>query len=297
VPDDAAAARLYQKGCNLGSDAGCANLARLHEKGQGVARSDARALALYTKACEHRYASACTGLGSIYRDGRGVPRDRERAAQLFERACDGNDATGCRDLGVCAATGDGMAQDVTRAATLFQAACDHGDLVGCARLGDALLRGAGVPADRPKGIALLHKACDAGVKLGCARLPVERAHVDAPVVEPVVTKEPRSLPLVYTGAVIGSAGLITAIGALFVMAADHTCEIATSCSLAQNDAEISKSRAEIIALGAGGGALLVGGIMTWVGATKVPVTKPSEPPTASLQPVVTPRILGLTGTF
>ncbi len=66
--DDAAAAGLYTRACDLGWAAGCYNEAIMLENGRGVALDRARAAALYRTACARGAKSACEKAGALDND-------------------------------------------------------------------------------------------------------------------------------------------------------------------------------------------------------------------------------------
>jgi hypothetical protein len=57
--DLAAAAALYERGCDAGSAVACTNVGVMYDKGSGVALDPTRALALYKRGCNGGDASSC----------------------------------------------------------------------------------------------------------------------------------------------------------------------------------------------------------------------------------------------
>jgi len=91
VPQDYdEAAKLYQKGCDLGSPVGCGNLGDMYVKGDGIAQDYAKGLALNKKGCEGSATEACIGIGYQYEKGLGVAVNNNSAFTFYKKACDLN---------------------------------------------------------------------------------------------------------------------------------------------------------------------------------------------------------------
>jgi TPR repeat protein len=70
VPKDvAAAARLYQRACDLSWAAGCYNAAIMYDNGRGVAADPAKAAELYGVACRSGAREACERERALRDDG------------------------------------------------------------------------------------------------------------------------------------------------------------------------------------------------------------------------------------
>jgi TPR repeat protein len=66
--------------------------------GRGGPRDEGRATALWNRACDGGNAAGCANLGWAHLLGRGVPRDRSRALELLRKGCEGGSAWGCERL-------------------------------------------------------------------------------------------------------------------------------------------------------------------------------------------------------
>ena len=87
--DPQAAAAFLQRAADAGSPEAQYELAKLYEKGLGVARDQARALRLFRAAADQDYADAINDLGFMHYQGLlGLPADPKAALKLFERAAD-----------------------------------------------------------------------------------------------------------------------------------------------------------------------------------------------------------------
>ncbi len=94
--DFAAAARMYQKGCGLGSAIGCENLGDAYTHGHGVAVDREKGRELYERACQEHSGFSCGMLGSFYAVGYGVERQGKKAREYLQHACDEGDTASCR---------------------------------------------------------------------------------------------------------------------------------------------------------------------------------------------------------
>jgi TPR repeat protein len=63
--DDARAAKLYERACNLAWTPGCYNLAIMYERGTGVPADRHRAAELYQVACTAGAHAACDKAAAI----------------------------------------------------------------------------------------------------------------------------------------------------------------------------------------------------------------------------------------
>tara|TARA_R110002020_G_scaffold263353_4_gene477966 strand:+ start:29343 stop:31382 length:2040 start_codon:yes stop_codon:yes gene_type:complete len=88
VPDVPRAARLYDLGCNAGSQQSCIKAAELKAK-NGTADDAAAAVALLKEACETDWTAdrECLKLAAAYATGRGIAQNLAEAARLYEDTC------------------------------------------------------------------------------------------------------------------------------------------------------------------------------------------------------------------
>ena len=98
--DMSKAARYYERGCDLGDDTACNNLAVMYVTGaggQGGVRQDfTRAQEFFRRACNVDNAMACRNLAGLYEAGRGVDMDYDLAREYYGKACTLGDASGCK---------------------------------------------------------------------------------------------------------------------------------------------------------------------------------------------------------
>lgn len=164
-PDRASEARpLDERSCDLGSAAGCANLAYLYAAGKSVAKDDRRAASLYRKSCDLGDAQGCYNAGVMADDGRGVREDPAAAAADYAEGCSLGSSTACTNLGFLYEHGRGVRQDKARAVELYQKGCEGSscrvsNLGGCLNVGRALRDGIGVAVDEPKAAEIFREAC------------------------------------------------------------------------------------------------------------------------------------------
>jgi TPR repeat protein len=104
----------------------------MYENGEATQKDEAHAAALYQKACDMGAANACTSWGVFLEHGRGVTKDVPRAIQLYRRGCADGDAAGCDDLGAAFAKGVGVPRaDLGQAAAFYDQACQKGLMEAC----------------------------------------------------------------------------------------------------------------------------------------------------------------------
>lgn len=160
-------ADAYQKDCDRGEMADCADLGVLYERGEGVPQDENKANQLFQKACSNGDSGGCSHLGNSYRKGMGVPQDENKANQLFQKACNGGSMVGCVILGGSYSKGRGVPQNHRKASQLFKKACDGKQIDGCVNLGILYFNGEGVPQDRRRAEELFNFVCRAGSLKGC----------------------------------------------------------------------------------------------------------------------------------
>jgi hypothetical protein len=128
------AARLFQRGCDLGYAAACNNLGLAHESGSGVPQDYERAMVAFERACSGGIAEGCSNQGTLHEHGLGVPVNLGDAQRAYNQACRRGSALGCSNLGVLYAEGKGVPADEAMASRLFAEACQGGSDVGCDNL-------------------------------------------------------------------------------------------------------------------------------------------------------------------
>ena len=73
----------------------CGGLGEMYENGKGVRQDDAKAAELWKKACDMEADIACYNLGVLYARGQGVRQDKSIAKQYYGKACDLGFQLGC----------------------------------------------------------------------------------------------------------------------------------------------------------------------------------------------------------
>lgn len=170
--DLAAAARHYDAACDAGDNVGCHRLAEQLAAGAGVRRDTRRALTLFERSCQRGTSASCANLGLVYLQGDlGVTAEPKRGVSLLDRACNLGNAVGCANLGVATEQGlGGLRADPAHAARLYEKSCADDALNGCTFLGIMLVQGKGTKKDAARANELFSKACDGGYGPGCTWL-------------------------------------------------------------------------------------------------------------------------------
>jgi len=149
----------------------CSQLGVRYAQGAGgVSKDEARAARLFQRACELGDAGGCNNLGLAFQSGQGVPQDYERAMDWFERACSGGFAEGCNNQGALYEHGQGAPVNLGDAQRLYTQACRHGSGLGCSNLGVLYAQGRGVAPNPAEAARLFREACNAGSSVGCNNL-------------------------------------------------------------------------------------------------------------------------------
>ena len=170
VPQNrAAAARYFERACELGSLEGCANVAIqylfLFER-----RSDdtvSRALERLEQECERAPDwGACYLVGAAYETGRGRPKDPGRAIALYER-CGPQNLYAVKGLARIALSGGGGEFNPAAIAPVLLRAARVGDAESCWYLAHMHRAGLGVQPDERRARALLNRACALGLDEAC----------------------------------------------------------------------------------------------------------------------------------
>jgi hypothetical protein len=176
---------LRKLACSRGDGWSCVALAKMYEKGQGVATDASRANRLYSRAaklyepaCNQGTLDACRGLADLYESGKGVPKDSSRATALYQRwaeheiqVCDSGDLQVCSDLGNDYSFGYlGAPPDAAKGATFYAKACELGDGNECYWLGMGYSVGDYGPPDYAKAATFYAKGCDLNDVLSCEDL-------------------------------------------------------------------------------------------------------------------------------
>ena len=135
--DQVLAARLFQRGCEMGHAPACNNLGLAYESAQGVPQDYVQAMNAFERACSGGFAEGCSNQGTLHEHGLGVPVNLGDAQRAYTQACRRGSALGCSNLGVLYAEGRGVPSDDGMAVRLFSEACRGGSQVGCANLFEA----------------------------------------------------------------------------------------------------------------------------------------------------------------
>jgi hypothetical protein len=132
--DEANAVRILEDACDKGQGIACSDLALAEEK-RGGPEALARAAALHRKGCDAGYAPGCAFLAYLFARGEGVTKDETEAVRLYEKACLAGDPGGCGMFGLALREGDGVPRDVERGAKLLADACAKGSEWACEQAG------------------------------------------------------------------------------------------------------------------------------------------------------------------
>lgn len=165
VPQDKkAAGELLGPLCKKGRDATSATACFVWS---GLREEEAAAAALVARACDVGLPEACLDLGRRMRDARGVPANPTQAAGLMLGLCQAGVAPACSDLAAMLAAGQGVPANLSRAAVLWRLGCEGRQYDACGHLGAAYLGGDGVEADPIAALDLHALACDQGATSWC----------------------------------------------------------------------------------------------------------------------------------
>ncbi|MBX2802436.1 MAG: sel1 repeat family protein [Myxococcales bacterium] len=169
--DDARAAPLFGRACELEYAAGCSAQVDMILAGrvEGSVRSAFNAFDL---ACEQRQSvEACTELGYHLLDNESAERDPARGRELLGRVCtsDASDPEACFVLGRTHEEGIGGDRDRTDASTFYRWACKSGYIEACIRRGELLISDVGVRRDDQEALVMFGQACDGQLARGCAQ--------------------------------------------------------------------------------------------------------------------------------
>lgn len=165
------AVEYNQKACDLGSVAGCDDLARAYLSGEGVKKDRKKAFVLSKKSCNlaqsnkedvdifdagtARAGASCSRVGRMYYKGdAGVKQNKQLALRYFYKACEANSAE-------CGMLTDGLAykKDYKLAFKLAKKGCDLGNDLSCHHLGILYTQGRGVAQDLQKSFEIFYKLC------------------------------------------------------------------------------------------------------------------------------------------
>ncbi len=214
-PDEQAAGRLFEQGCELKSPRACLFRGRVLEQESAVSEdvtdtSAAAALAAtqaYEAACDGGESEACGYLARMLIGHRSIPLDEDRAVGLFEKACSGEGPEGvCVDLAAlqlkrhapkdavsalkrgceregaaCLALarhyehGYGVTQNRTEAAKLYLSACQQSVAPGCVGLAHLAYLGSGTDADPEGAVAIFEEYCEQDNAEACRYLALALA--------------------------------------------------------------------------------------------------------------------------
>jgi TPR repeat protein len=136
--DEARAAELFERACDLGEKMACGELA-LSSAGSSEERAE-----LLTAGCNAGHARACRSLGTLIDQGPDVPGDARVAVELWEKGCRHGDAESCLRAGRAYEPGGVVTPNPDKAEQLVERACALGESRACIDAEQIL-----VPASRP----------------------------------------------------------------------------------------------------------------------------------------------------
>ena len=145
-------------------------LARSHQYGRGIAKSDQEAVRWYRDAAERGNASAMANLGYMYDVGAGVRNDDAEAVRWYRLAAEAGNPLAMENLGLFYKAGRGGARDDAEAVRWYRAAAERGYTRSMALLGLSYERGEGVDRDVEQAVTLYRSAAQAGEGLAIERL-------------------------------------------------------------------------------------------------------------------------------
>ena len=125
--DFATAMRLFLPLAEAGDGISQFYVARMLEKGLGIAVDETGAARWYTLSAKAGVTSAQDNLGLMYLDGRGVRKDPASAADLFQLAAVKGHAGSQLNFGYCHATGTGLQRNCVEAYAWYTLAAEQGE--------------------------------------------------------------------------------------------------------------------------------------------------------------------------
>jgi len=171
--DEARAAELQARACDLGAGVGCFNLATQRVYGIGVTRDLAlgntllaKAAELHERSCEAGGTTWCVNLATMLLQGQGVETDRQRGMTLLRKACSDKAKGACIELAMVTGKADKKARRV-----LLQEQCGNGEMEACSYLGETYLDIE--PVDPKVANMWFAMGCEAGHPVGCRNLGVQ----------------------------------------------------------------------------------------------------------------------------
>ncbi len=154
------AARLYRVAAERGVVTAMYNLARMFDKGRGVARNIAEAAAWYEKAANADHTAAQASLGTLYEFGDGVVGNLVEALRLYRLAADKGDSHAMASLGYLYAQGKGVIRDHVEARKWYELAAEKGQPRAMFNLALMHMRGEGGPTNGVEAIRWLNAAVE-----------------------------------------------------------------------------------------------------------------------------------------
>jgi localization factor PodJL len=125
--DLAGAATLMRAAAETGDPRSIQRLAKMYERGEGVARDPAQARALTERAASRGNSQAMHNLGVYYAEGEGPARDLNKAAESFRRAASRGVTDSQFNLGAMAEQGMGAPRSEREAYYWYSVAARNGD--------------------------------------------------------------------------------------------------------------------------------------------------------------------------
>lgn len=123
------------------------NLARMYDRGVGVAENDEKATMWYARAAELGFSPAVLQLGMNYIEGEGVAQDIDRGLGLLRQAAADGNAEAEYQLGMLYRDGDDIHKDYAEAMKWYLTAAAQGHSEAQYMIGFMYGSGYGVPQD------------------------------------------------------------------------------------------------------------------------------------------------------
>ncbi|WP_168210974.1 tetratricopeptide repeat protein [Persicimonas caeni] len=172
---DAQAAKIFGRGCKLGSRASCFEAARL--KGEKPAFDMAhntcdaqQPVPCRQQACRRGDGASCRVLGRFAEDGEHLERNLGEAVTYYEKACMLADMAGCGALGRFYARGQVVPRQTGVARKLFAWGCGPDNTEACVGAARMLAEGLGGERDPQAAEKLYSAACEGESGIACREL-------------------------------------------------------------------------------------------------------------------------------
>ncbi len=142
--DEATAIGFLVRSCQLGTFAGCMQLAVMNQLGQHGPIDPTFLRSTYERGCKQGVDQACQSLAYLYQIGLGVERDPAKAFAIDLASCRaGEDVAPCARIAIAQLLGEGVPADPKAALATLEPLCAQSSMSACVGTALAELKGLG----------------------------------------------------------------------------------------------------------------------------------------------------------